>query len=87
MAFVSVEDARLEYQLIEPAGAGPGTLVFLHEGLGWVAGWRDWPAKLATAIGCRALDSLRRGNGPSDPIMVRRGAGLMPLAPPRPSPA
>lgn len=87
MPFVTVEDVRLEYQRIGPAGAGPGTLVFPHEGLGSVAGWRDGLAKVAAAIGCRALVSSRRGNGSSDPIMVPRGAGFTPPSPPRPSPA
>lgn len=77
MPFVTVLDTRLEYQLIEPAGVGAGTLVFLHEGLGSVAGWRDWPAKVAEATGCRALVYSRRGYGQSDPITAPRAVSFM----------
>lgn len=77
MPSVTVLDTRLDYQLIEPAGAGAGTLVFLHEGLGSVAGWRDWPAKVAAATGSRALVYSRRGYGQSDPIVAPRAVSFM----------
>jgi pimeloyl-ACP methyl ester carboxylesterase len=47
----------------------PGTepaLVFLHEGLGSVALWRDFPARLAAATGRRALIYSRAGHGGSE---------------------
>jgi pimeloyl-ACP methyl ester carboxylesterase len=40
--------------------------VFLHEGLGSVALWRDFPARLAEATGRRALVYSRAGHGQSD---------------------
>ena len=52
-------------------GPGPGeapTLVFLHEGLGCAALWRDFPAALAEATGCGALVYSRLGYGGSDPL-------------------
>ena len=49
----------------EIAGAEPA-LVFLHEGLGSVALWRDFPARLAAATGRRALIYSRAGHGYSD---------------------
>lgn len=51
-------------------GPGPGdapTLVFLHEGLGSVSLWRDFPRRLAEATGCGALVYSRAGYGRSDP--------------------
>ena len=58
----------------ELAGAEPA-LVFLHEGLGSVALWRDFPARLAAATGRRALIYSRAGHGQSDvPDAPRRRA-------------
>ncbi len=51
-------------------GRGPAeapTLVLLHEGLGCVAAWRDWPAALAQASGLGVLVYSRRGYGGSEP--------------------
>ncbi len=48
----------------EIAGAEPA-LVFLHEGLGSVALWRDFPERLARATGRRALIYSRAGHGES----------------------
>jgi pimeloyl-ACP methyl ester carboxylesterase len=48
-----------------PPDAAP-TLVFLHEGLGSVSGWRDFPARVADATGLGALIYSRWGYGRSD---------------------
>jgi pimeloyl-ACP methyl ester carboxylesterase len=48
----------------EIPGAEPA-LVFLHEGLGSVALWRDFPDRLAAATGRRALIYSRAGHGNS----------------------
>lgn len=58
---------RLEYQWIEAARADAPLLVFLHEGLGSVAMWRDFPARLCAATGCRGLVWSRPGYGRSTP--------------------
>jgi pimeloyl-ACP methyl ester carboxylesterase len=68
---------RLEY---EWRGAGPDaapTLVFLHEGLGCVTMWRDFPARLAEATGLRALVYSRAGYGGSDPVPLPRPLRFM----------
>ena len=77
MPFVTVHDVRLEYQLIESASGRADTLVLLHEGLGSLAMWRDWPAKLAAATGWRVLVTSRRGYGQSDPCPGPRGVSYM----------
>ena len=42
------------------------TLVFLHDGLGCQALWRDFPDKVARSLGARALVYSRFGYGTSD---------------------
>jgi pimeloyl-ACP methyl ester carboxylesterase len=65
MPHADVNGQRLEYRLIL-GQAGRAPLVFLHEGLGCVALWRDFPDKLARALGCPALVYSRLGYGQSD---------------------
>jgi pimeloyl-ACP methyl ester carboxylesterase len=55
----------VELEAEQLAGAEPA-LVFLHEGLGSVALWRDFPSRLAEATGRRALVYSRAGHGQSD---------------------
>ncbi len=69
MPQVSVAGHVLEYQWI--GNSGP-TLVFLHEGLGSIRQWRDFPAQLAAATGCRALVYDRYGYGNSDVLQEDR---------------
>src|SRR5581483_1820122 len=45
---------------------GKRALVFLHEGLGSIRQWRDFPAKLSEAAGLPALVYDRYGYGQSD---------------------
>lgn len=52
-------------------GAGP-TLVLLHEGLGCVARWKEFPAELAAATGCAVFSYSRAGYGASSPIELPR---------------
>jgi len=52
-------------------------LVFLHEGLGSVAMWRDFPANVAHATGCRTLVYSRYGYGQSDVLEGRHGPDFM----------
>ena len=53
------------------------TLVFLHEGLGSVALWRDWPRRLCERLACPGLVYSRQGYGQSDPRPDVRGAGRL----------
>src|SRR5437764_11897930 len=66
MAFATAADRKLAYEWVGEAGAGEPTLVFLHEGLGSIRQWRDFPAKVTAATGCRALVYERYGYGQSD---------------------
>jgi len=54
-------------------GLGPGpTLVFLHEGLGSVGQWRDFPRRLAEQTGLSAFAYSRAGYGRSSSIQLPR---------------
>jgi pimeloyl-ACP methyl ester carboxylesterase len=62
---------------IEAAWHGPTpdqapTLVLLHEGLGCVEMWRDFPARLAERTGYGVLVYSRAGYGKSDPVPLPR---------------
>ena len=60
-----------------PGPADRPTLVFLHEGLGSVALWRDWPARLCERLGCAGLVYSRQGYGQSSPRQDVRGQGRL----------
>jgi pimeloyl-ACP methyl ester carboxylesterase len=74
MPRISAAGHALEYAWIaagRPGGALP-TLVFLHEGLGSIRQWRDFPEKVARATGCRALVYDRYGYGNSEVLREAR---------------
>jgi len=68
MPQVSAAGHRLECAWIDGgrAGAASPTLVFLHEGLGSIRQWRDFPQKVVRATGYRALVYDRYGYGKSE---------------------
>jgi pimeloyl-ACP methyl ester carboxylesterase len=66
----------VELETVEIVGAEPA-LVFLHEGLGSVALWRDFPSRLAAATGRRGLVYSRAGHGQSDVPSVDRTPRFM----------
>lgn len=59
---------RIEYRRIAAARASAPLLVFLHEGLGSLAMWKDFPARLCEALGWRGLVYSRPGYGGSQPL-------------------
>jgi len=58
---------RLEYQWVGGADSRLAPLVFLHEGLGSLAMWKDFPARLCEASGLRGMVFSRYGYGQSTP--------------------
>ena len=72
MPFVTCAGHSLEYEWIDAAAPGKPTLVFLHEGLGSIRQWRDFPLQVAGATGCRALLYSRYGYGQSDVLAAER---------------
>jgi len=77
MAFVDVAGHRIEYERVAVARDDRPTLVLLHEGLGSVAMWRDFPGRLAHATGCNAVAYSRYGYGNSDPLRADRAVRYM----------
>ncbi len=69
-SFIEVCGHKLEYQLIPAHQLNRPTLVFLHEGLGSVSLWRDFPARVAAATGCQTLIYSRYGYGLSDVLQA-----------------
>jgi len=61
------EPLRIEYAWIAPQRRERPLLVFLHEGLGSLAMWRDWPAQVCAAGDFRGLVYSRPGYGQSTP--------------------
>ena len=66
-AYITIEGKRLEYAATGIDTEAP-TLVFLHEGLGCLELWRDFPKQLAAATGYGYLAYSRAGYGRSDPM-------------------
>ncbi len=65
---ILIDGQRLETAWWGPAPDAAPTLVLLHEGLGCVALWRDFPALLQAATGCGVFAYSRLGYGQSDPV-------------------
>jgi pimeloyl-ACP methyl ester carboxylesterase len=77
LPFTEAAGHRIEYERIDVGQTARPTLVLLHEGLGSVAMWRDFPGRLAHATGCNALDYSRYGYGNSDPLRGDRPVRYM----------
>lgn len=60
-------EMRLEIRWLSADRREAPLLVFLHEGLGSVAMWKDWPQRVCDAAGCRGLVFSRDGYGQSTP--------------------
>ena len=65
--FQEIGGARLEVLDIAARRPGLPELLLLHEGLGSVSMWRDFPAALGVATGCRVVAYSRAGFGRSSP--------------------
>ena len=74
---LKITDHQLEYELYGPRPDEAPTLVFLHEGLGCVAMWKDFPERVAKATGCGALVYSRAGYGKSDQCELPRSVRFM----------
>jgi pimeloyl-ACP methyl ester carboxylesterase len=65
MLFTDIGGRAIEYRMIPGAVSDRSPLVFLHEGLGCAALWRDFPDKVARDLGASALVYSRFGYGQS----------------------
>ena len=75
--FLDIGGERLEYRMIGSRSADAPTLVLLHEGLGCVRMWGDFPDKLAAATGAGIFVYSRAGYGKSSPVALPRPLSYM----------
>lgn len=75
--FLNIGDQRLEYRFIGPRPGEAPTLVLLHEGLGCVGMWGDFPDKLQKATGLGVFLYSREGYGNSSPAGLPRPMTFM----------
>lgn len=76
-SLLELEDRLIEYRWIEGSQPGAADLVMLHEGLGSLSLWKDFPEHLAAATGCRVLVYSRHGYGGSSILTATREPGYM----------
>ena len=74
---IVADGKRLEAAAYGPPPDTAPTLVLLHEGLGCVALWRDFPERLAEATGLGVFVYSRAGYGRSDPVELPRPLDYM----------
>ena len=77
LSFLIIQGHRIEYELIPGTDPRGPMMVFLHEGLGSLAMWKDFPSRCVRATGCEALVYSRYGYGESDPLEGPRGVDFM----------
>ena len=70
-------DQQLEYRWVGPRPNAAPTIVLLHEGLGCVGLWGDFPERLATATGLGVFLYSRAGYGASSTIALPRPINYM----------
>jgi pimeloyl-ACP methyl ester carboxylesterase len=70
--FFDIPGGRVAYQWYPATRDASTSLVFLHEGLGSVELWREFPARVAAASGRAVLVYSRLGYGYSDPVPLPR---------------
>ena len=75
--FIEIAGRRLDTAWWGQAPAAGPTLVLLHEGLGSVGLWRDFPARLAAATGLGVFAWSRLGYGRSDSVTPPRPVSYM----------
>jgi pimeloyl-ACP methyl ester carboxylesterase len=70
--FLTIGVQQLEYRMIGPRPDAAPTVVMLHEGLGCVGLWGDFPERLQRATGCGIFVYSRAGYGQSSPVALPR---------------
>jgi pimeloyl-ACP methyl ester carboxylesterase len=77
ISFVTVQGRKLEVQKIPGTDTNAPTLIFLHEGLGSVSMWREFPRQVVEATGCPAVVYSRYGYGNSEAFGEPRSVRYM----------
>ena len=76
---IRVNGKALEYACFGPSPRSAPTFVLLHEGLGCVALWKDFPKRLVAETQCGVFAYSRSGYGQSDPADLPRPSNYMTL--------
>src|SRR5436853_4899488 len=74
---LTVSGASLEYRMIGPRPDAAPAIVMLHEGLGSVTTWGEFPAKLSEETGAGVFVYSRAGYGKSSSITLPRPLDYM----------
>lgn len=74
---LAINGSELEYRMIGPVPGTAPTIVMLHEGLGSVGLWGDFPEKLQAATGAGVFLYSRAGYGNSSPAKLPRPLNFM----------
>ena len=77
MPLLTTASGEIEYAWTGDAPPGGPTIVMLHEGLGSLSMWRDFPQRLADRTGCRVVAYSRYGYGNSTPLSAPRPISYM----------
>jgi pimeloyl-ACP methyl ester carboxylesterase len=77
MPSVEIDASEIEYELIPGEPANSSAIVMLHEGLGSIAMWRDFPSRIARATRHSVLVHSRVGYGGSSPLKGKRSIHYM----------
>jgi pimeloyl-ACP methyl ester carboxylesterase len=75
--FIEIGDARLEYRMIGPRPDAVPTFLMLHEGLGSVSTWGEFPQKLAEKTNAGVFVYSRAGYGKSSTVTLPRPLDYM----------
>jgi pimeloyl-ACP methyl ester carboxylesterase len=77
MPFANVGHGRIEYERIDNGDPASPTFVMLHEGLGSVSMWKDFPLQLARATRSNVVVYSRHGYGKSAALHAPRSVRYM----------
>jgi pimeloyl-ACP methyl ester carboxylesterase len=75
--FIEISGARLEYRMTGPQPDAAPTFLMLHEGLGSVSTWGEFPLKLSEKTGAGVFVYSRAGYGKSSTITLPRPLDYM----------
>ncbi len=77
--YTKIDSVNIHFEFLNKSllQEGRPLLVFLHEGLGSIEQWKDFPAMLCEKTNCPALLCDREGHGKSDELKNPRGWDFM----------
>ncbi len=70
--WVNTKEGKVAYKKIEIDSSSSPTILFLHEALGSIAQWKDFPEKLCHRLGCNGVVTELIGYGYSDATEIKR---------------